>query len=334
VPDAALRIRVVASSPDCRSRSINVKAILWNECGVGVNQLLAIKCFARVVQTASFTRAAESLGLPKATVSKLVSELERYLGARLLQRTTRQVSVTADGAAYYEGTAKLIRELEDFDQGFSGAHIAPRGKIRVDVGGTPGRAILVPALPDFFERYPDVQIDLGIGDRSVDLADANVDCVIRGGTLTQQSVASRLLGSASWTTCATPEYLKKHGIPTHPDDLKSGHRIVAHHLATTGRPMPIKFERGGERLEFDGPYSLSVNDGGTRAIAGLGGIGILQTFTYAIKANVERGELVPILEDWRPPRYPFHVAYPPNRKLSNRVRVFIDWLVPVFANLE
>jgi len=299
-----------------------------------VNQLLAIKCFARVVETSSFTRAAESIGLPKATVSKLVADLEAYLGVRLLQRSTRQVSVTADGAAYYEGTAKLMRELADFDQGFSGAHVVPRGKIRVDVGGTPARAIIVPALPEFFERYPEVQIDLGIGDRSIDLIDESIDCVIRGGTLTQLSVASRLLGSASWTTCATPGYLKKYGTPKHPDDLKRGHQIIGHHLANTGRSMPAKFQKRSERFEVDGPYLMSVNDASTRAIAGLAGLGILQTLTYVIQENLDRGELIPILEDWRPERYPFHIAYPPNLKLSNRVRVFIDWLVVLFATLE
>jgi LysR family transcriptional regulator for bpeEF and oprC len=299
-----------------------------------MNHFLAIKCYARVVETGSFTRAAESLGLPKTSVSKLVSDLEAHLGVRLLQRTTRQVSVTADGAAYYDGTTRLIRELEDFDQGFSGAHVAPRGKIRVDVGGTPGRAIIVPALPHFFARYPEVQIDLGVGDRPVDLLDENVDCVIRGGVLTHQSVASRLLGSASWTTCATPEYLDKYGIPSHPSDLKNGHRMIGHHRANSGRPVPAKFERGFERFEINGPYCLSVNDGGTRAVAGLGGLGVLQTFTYAIKQSLERGELIPILEDWRPARYPFHIAYPQNRKLSNRVRVFIDWLVVLFEKLE
>jgi LysR family transcriptional regulator for bpeEF and oprC len=299
-----------------------------------LNQLLAIKCFARVAETSSFTRAAESIGLPKATVSKLVSDLEAHLGVRLLQRSTRQVSVTADGASYYEGATELIRKLEDFDQGFSNAHIVPRGKIKVDVGGTPARVIIVPALPDFFEKYPEVQIDLGIGDRSVDLIDESIDCVIRGGTLTQLSVASRLLGSASWTTCAAPSYLAKYGMPKHPNDLILGHHIIGHHLASTGRSIPAKFYSDSKKLEIDGPYLLSVNDASTRITAALAGLGIVQMLTYAVQEHLDRGELIPILENWRPTPYPFHIAYRANQKLSNRVRVFIDWLVVIFARLE
>src|SRR5450830_1402071 len=174
-----------------------------------MNQLLAFRCFARVYEIGSFNKAADSLELPKATVSKLVQDLESYLGLRLLQRSTRQVSATADGQAYYEGTARLIRELEDFDQSFSGAHVKPRGKIRVNVGGVPGRQIILPALPEFFARYPDLQIDFGVSDHTVDLIGDNVDCVVRGGTPNALSMVARLLGSASWTTCATPAYLEK-----------------------------------------------------------------------------------------------------------------------------
>jgi LysR family transcriptional regulator for bpeEF and oprC len=299
-----------------------------------MNQLLAIRCFARVVDTGSFTRAAETLGLPKATVSKLVLDLESHLGVRLLQRTTRRVTVTADGTAYYEGTAQLIRQLEEFDQGFKGAHVKPRGKIRVDVGGLPGRTIVLPALPGFFARYPDVQVDLGISDRPVDLVDESVDCVIRGGGLARATVASRLLATASWTTCATPAYLRAHGTPLHPDDLRSNHRIIGYHQARTGRALPSRFARNGEMIEIDGPYALSVNDGGARVTAGMLGLGVCQTFTYAVREQLAAGSLIEILADWRPPGYPFQVAYLENRRLSNRVRVFIDWLVEIFDELD
>jgi DNA-binding transcriptional LysR family regulator len=298
------------------------------------NQLLAIRSFARVVETGSFTRAADSLDMPKATVSKLVRELEAHLGVRLLQRTTRRVQVTDDGNSYYDRTARLIREIEEIDRSLSGAHKKPRGKIRVDVGGSPGRMILLPALPDFFARYPDMQIDLGVSDRSVDLIAENVDCVIRGGRTNEPSFVSRLLGTASFTTCATPDYLRKFGRPRHPRELLTKHRIVAYRSALTGRPLQSHFERGKERFDIDSPYSVSVNDGGARALGGLYGLGITQTFTYIVKEHLATGALVPILEDWAPPRYPFHVVYPQNLKLSNRVRVFIDWLATVFAGLD
>lgn len=304
----------------------NVKATM--------NQLLAIRCFARVVETNSFTRAADSLGVPKATVSKLVIDLEAHLKVKLLQRSTRKVAPTADGIAYYRGTASLVRELEDFDSEFTGAHVRPHGKIRVSVGGTTGRMIVVPALPQFFEMYPEIQIELGVSDRAVDLVDENIDCVIRGGDMTQLSVVSRRIGSASWVTCATPEYLAKYGTPTHPNDLLEGHRIIGYHSARTDRTIPTRFVKGTEVVEVDGPYSISVNDGAARAGAGLGGLGILQTLTYAVRGDLNSGRLVPILNDWLPAPYPFHVVYPPNRKLSNRLRVFIDWLVDVFAEVK
>ncbi|QNB06707.1 LysR family transcriptional regulator [Herbaspirillum frisingense] len=297
-----------------------------------MNQLLSIRCFARVVETRSFTRAAETLDLPKSTVSKLIVDLENHLGVRLLQRTTRRIEITADGQAYYAGTAGLIRDLEHFDQSFSSSHVRPRGKIRVDIGGTPGRLILLPKLPEFFARYPDVQIELGITDRPLNLIEDHVDVVIRGGILTEQSAAARPLGSASWTTCASPAYLARHGLPRHPDDLRQGHVIVGHHSARTNRSLPARFEQGAEVIEIDGPCYLSVNDGGSRGIAALGGLGVVQTLSFTIKDALTQGTLIEVLPDWRPTPYPFHVMYPENRKLSNRVRIFIDWVAEVFKD--
>jgi LysR family transcriptional regulator, regulator for bpeEF and oprC len=299
-----------------------------------MDQLLAIRSFIRVAETGSFSRAADSLNMPKATVSKLIKELEGHVGARLLQRTTRRVSVTADGNAYYDRTARLIRELEDADQRFSAGHVLPKGRIRIDVIGTLARLFIIPALPEFFARYPDLQIDFGISDKSADLIGDTIDCVIRGGSTSDLSMVARLLGTTSWTTCATPGYLEKYGRPIHPNDLLLNHRIIGFHSPNSGRPMPSRFMKNNEVIEIDGPYSVSVNDGAARAVAGLTGIGILQTFSYVIKDQIANGSLVPILEDWSQPPYPFHVIYPQNRALSRRVRVFIDWVVELFDRLD
>jgi len=299
-----------------------------------MDQLLAIRSFIRVAETGSFSRAADSLNMPKATVSKLIKELESHVGARLLQRTTRRVSVTADGNAYYDRTARLIRELEDADQGFSAGHVLPKGRIRIDVVGTLARLFIIPALPEFFARYPDMQIDFGISDKSADMIGDNIDCVIRGGSAADLSMVARLLGTTSWTTCATPGYLEKYGRPLHPNDLLRNHRIIGFHSPNNGRPMPSRFMKNGELIEIDGPYAVSVNDGAARAVAGLAGLGVLQTFSYVIKDQIESGSLVPILEDWRQPAYPFHVVYPQNRALSRRVRIFIDWVVELFDHLD
>jgi len=298
-----------------------------------MNQLLSIRAFARVVEAGSFTRAADSLDMPKASVSKLVQDLEAYLGVQLLQRSTRRVAVTADGRAYYERTGRLLRELEDVDASFAGARAKPRGKIRVDCSGAIAR-LVIPALPVFFGRYPDISVDLGVSDRTVDLVSENIDCVIRGGPMNALSHVARPLGHASWTTSATPAYLKKFGTPKHPRDLLKGHRIVGYRLAETGRALPTRFERGAQKFEFDGPAILNVNDGGSRLAGGLAGLGLMQTFSFLVRSYIASGELVPILREWNPPPYPFFVMYPPNRHLSARMRVFVDWLVELFSALD
>jgi DNA-binding transcriptional LysR family regulator len=146
-------------------------------------------------------------------------------------------------------------------------------------------------------------------------------------------MAARPLGLSSWTTCATPGYLAQFGTPVDPRDLEKNHRLVSYHSARSGRVMPARFERNGEKIEIHGQGIFSVNESNAHLACGLAGLGVIHTFTYTVQPHIERGELVPILQDWRPPRYPFHVLYPPNRHLSNRVRVFIDWLAQLFAGL-
>jgi DNA-binding transcriptional LysR family regulator len=292
-----------------------------------MNQLLAIRAFARVVEAGSFTKAADSLDMPNATLSKLVQELETHLGVRLLQRTTRRVSVTPDGQQYYDKTALILRNLEDVDTSFNIARSKPRGSLRIDVGGSTARDVLIPALPEFMALYPDIRIDLGVSDRSVDMVSDNVDCVIRGGALDNSSLVARPIGQAGMVTCATPAYLKQFGVPAYPDELKNGHRLVAYLLAQSGRAMPFRFQRDGEKTEIKVEHRVGVNESNGHMATGLAGLGIIQTFAYAAKPALKDGALVEILKPWRPAPYPFHVVYPQNRHVSHRLRVFIDWLV-------
>jgi DNA-binding transcriptional LysR family regulator len=292
-----------------------------------MNQLLAIRAFARVVEAGSFTKAADSLDMPNATLSKLVQELESHLAVRLLQRTTRRVTVTPEGQLYYEKTSLILRNLEDVDTSFNVARSKPRGHLRVDVGGSTASDVLIPALPDFMARYPDIRIDLGVSDRSVDMVSDNVDCVIRGGALDNSSLVARSVGQAEMVTCATPEYLKQYGVPAYPDELKNGHRLVAYVLAQSGRAMPFRFLRDGEKSEIKVEHRVGVNESNGHMAAGLAGLGIIQTFAYAARPALADGTLVEILKPWRPAPYPFHVVYPQNRHVPHRLRVFIDWLV-------
>lgn len=295
-----------------------------------MDQLLAIRVFARVVEAGSFTRAADSLAMPKTTVSKLIRELENHLGLRLLQRTTRRVTPTTDGLYYHELTSRLSTELDQIDQCVGSAQGTARGTIRVEVGGALATSLLIPALADFHARYPGIHVLLGVSNRPADLISENIDCVIRGGPVGDQNLAARLLGEVPWITCASPAYLQRHGVPGHPSELKH-HWLVDYHCPSSGRVVPPHLERGDEHYDVKGLTAISVNESNAHLAAALAGLGIIQTFSYATRAAMERGELVPLLSDWNPPPAPFHALYPPNRHLSLRVRVFIDWLVEFFS---
>ena len=295
-----------------------------------MDQLLAMRSFARVVEAGGFTRAADSLDMPIATVSKQVQELEAHLGVRLLQRTTRRVTVTPEGQDYYAKCTRLLRDLEDIDASFSLARGKPRGHLRIDVGGSTARDVLIPLLPDFVARYPDIRMDLGVSDRSVDLIGDNVDCVIRGGPLDNSSLIARRLGEAPLITCATPGYLKQYGTPAYPEELRNGHRLVSYVSSQNGRAVPFRFACKGERTELRIESRMGVNESNAHLAACLAGLGIVQTFAYAAQADLRAGRLQEILAPWRPAPYPFHVVYPQTRHLTHRLRVFIDWLVDVF----
>ena len=295
-----------------------------------MDQLLAMRAFSRVVEAGSFTRAAESLDIPNTTMSKLVQELEAHLGVKLLQRTTRKVTVTPEGQDYYAKVTRVLRDLEDIDSSFSVARSNPRGKLRIDVGGLTARDVLIPLLPDFMARYPDIRIDLGVADRSVDLISDNVDCVIRGGQLDNSSLVARGIGEAIMVTCATPAYLKHYGVPAYPDELKNGHRLIGYISTQTGRAMPFRFERKGEPTEIIIEHRLGINESNAHLAACVAGLGIVQTFAHAANTALREGSLVEILKKWRPPSYPFHVVYPQNRYVTHRLRVFIDWLLESF----
>lgn len=299
-----------------------------------MDQLLALRVFARVVEAGTFTRAADSLDMPKPTVTKLVQSLETHLRVRLLNRTTRRVTVTADGAAYYERTSRLLTELEEIDASLSNAQASPKGRIRVDVGASVAVQIIVPNLCAFHKRYPDIQIDLGVGDRVVDLIADNVDCVIRAGKIEDESLVARRIGQLDFINCVAPAYVERHGLPAHPSELEDGHRVVAYFSASTGRFYPFDFARNGERIEINGRYLVAVNDSNTYLAAGLAGLGIIQLPGFMAEGHLGRGELVQVLQDWTCESIPIYVVYPPNRHLSAKLRVFADWMAELFAEYK
>jgi DNA-binding transcriptional LysR family regulator len=292
----------------------------------------AMQAFVRVVEAGSFTKAATTLHMSKTSVTQLVQQLEARLRVRLLNRTTRRVALTADGAAYYERAVRLLADLDDAETSLSSAAALPRGRLRVDVPSPLARMILVPALPDFYAQYPDIQLDMGVSDRVVDLIGDKVDCVVRGGEIADQSLIARRVGDLQLGVYAAPSYLQRAGRPSHPRELEdSHHRIVGFLWARAGKPVPYAMQCGDESLKVQGRYVLAVDDGNAYLAAGLAGLGILWLPDYMAKAHRQRGELVPLLENWRLEPMPLYLAFPPNRHVSAKLRVFIDWVVELMA---
>lgn len=296
-----------------------------------MDQIQAMRVFVRVVEAGNFTRAADSLDLPKGTVTKQIQALEARVHVKLLNRTTRRVTVTPDGAAYYERAARLLNDFDDLEASMVNTQTAPTGRLRLDVGSSMARLLIIPALTEFCERYPDIQIDLGVGDRLVDLISDNVDCVIRGGELSDQSLVARRVGSMNWITVASPAYLARHGVPQHPSELETDHQIVAFFSGHTRRMYPLEFHRGDESIEVAGNYRIAANDSNAYTAAVLAGFGVAQMVTAFARPLIESGELVEILPEWTQPPLPIHVVYPPNRHLSAKVRAFVDWTADLFA---
>lgn len=292
----------------------------------------AMQAFARVVEAGSFTRAAETLRMSKTSVTQLVQQLEARLRVKLLNRTTRKVNVTADGAAYYERVVRLLADMDDAETSLSSASALPRGRLRVDVPSPLARMILVPALPAFHARYPDIQIDMGVSDRMVDVIGENVDCVVRGGELTDQSLMARRAGDLQLGVYAAPSYIDRAGTPSHPRELEdTHHRVIGFLWSRTGKAFPYAMHRDTERIEVQGRHVFSVDDGNAYLAAGLAGLGVLWLPDYMSEPHRARGELVPLFEGWRLDPMPLYVAFPPNRHVSAKLRVFIDWVVELMA---
>jgi len=297
-----------------------------------MNKLQAMEVFVQVVDAGGFTRAAENMQMPKATVSTLIQSLETALAVKLLNRTTRQINVTADGAAYYERCLRILSDVREAEESLSRTRQSPSGRLRVDAGTGMASGIIIPALPDFFERYPDIVLDLGCSDRQVDLIEEGVDCAVRGGNLADSSLIARRVGVINFVTCASPAYIAKFGLPTHPNELER-HLCVNYFSSKTGKTYDWDFTRDAERVELPMPCQIAVNDSNAYVSAGLAGLGILQMTKYTLDPYLADGRMVTILEDWRTDPLPVHVVYPQNRHLSAKVRVFVEWIAELFAGL-
>jgi LysR family transcriptional regulator, regulator for bpeEF and oprC len=299
-----------------------------------MDKLRAMQTFELVAELGSFTKAANALQLPNASVSTLIAQLESQLQTKLLARTTRRVSLTDDGIAYLEGVRRLIADLSELDLNVMRAGVAARGRLRIDVPAAAGRHFLAPALPDFFARYPDIAIEIGSTDRPVDLVMEGVDCVIRGGAVHDELLVARKLGAFETLTCAAPAYLKSRGTPKTLAHLQTQkHTAVNFFSAKTGRVFAFDFDDGtGDVQSIQLPHQVAANDADTHVALTCAGLGLAQlpNTDYVLRLLREK-QLVRVLPQWNSGELPLYIMYPRNRHLSARLRAFVDWAVDLYA---
>jgi DNA-binding transcriptional LysR family regulator len=297
----------------------------------GMDRLDSLQLFTRIVELGSFSRAAELLGIPRATATHGIKLLEARLGTRLLERTTRHVRPTPDGQAYYERCIQVLNELDDAEAALRNVAASPRGTLRVDMSGTHATGIVLPRIGEFRSRYPGIHLTLSSGDRLVDLVREGVDCVIRSGTPRDSTLVGRHLANMPQTVCASPAYLSRHGTPAHIDELAS-HQAVG--FFSRSNEADFSFE-----LHVDGTVRepllggwLAVNDAESYVTAGLQGCGLIQVPRYHVEPALREGRLVEVRGNWICPDMRLSALYPSHRQLSPRVRVFIDWIVKLYAD--
>lgn len=287
-----------------------------------------MRIFVRIVERRSFTLAAGDLQLPRATVTNAIKRLETRLATRLLERTTRVVAPTLDGQAYYGRCVRLLGDLAEIEAVFT--RTEPSGLLRVNLQATLARHVVAPSLPAFLARYPGIALQIGEGDRLVDLVREGIDCVLRVGNLQDSSMVAQQVARLRQVTCASPAYLDRHGRPRSLDDL-DGHLAVHYLTSSTGRPYPLEFLVGGALRQVTPPASVSVTGADMYAASAIAGLGLVQVPRYRIESELASGLLEAVLPGLPPPELPVSVLYPQSRQLSPRVRVFVDWLKSIFG---
>ncbi|HEY2660551.1 MAG TPA: LysR family transcriptional regulator [Caulobacteraceae bacterium] len=292
-----------------------------------MDRLDAMRVFTRIVERRSFTQAADDLGLPRSSVTDAVKGLEARLGVRLLQRTTRQVSPTLDGEAYYQRCVNLIADLEEAEGAFAGAK--PSGLIRVDVHGTQARHFLLPGLPAFLNLYPGIRLHMAEAHQPLDMIREGFDCILRTGDLVDSPLIQRRLATLERGTFASPAYLDRFGAPQTPDQLE-GHKMVGLVSPQTGEITPLNFEASGGSRQVTLPTSITVTGPETNVASACTGLGLIQAPRYRVEAELAAGALVEVLSDFPPSPLPVYILYSHTRQLSPRLRVFIEWVAECY----
>jgi LysR family transcriptional regulator for bpeEF and oprC len=291
-----------------------------------MDRLKAMQAFVRIVEANSYTKAAETLDLPRAALTATIKKLEAFLGTQLLQRTTRRLSLTPDGADYFRKCLEILQAVEDAEGTFRGqAASKPKGKLRVELPGAVGRHLVMPHIAGFCRDYPDIDLVVSLNEQVRDLTQEGLDCSLRVGELQDSSMIGRRLGSMGFLTCASPGYLAAHGTPQTLDDLRA-HRGVTHFSGRTGRPFDWDFMTGGSVTTVEVRSAITVNEPDAYILCALQDMGLIQAARYQVRHLLASGALVEVLAAMPPTPMPMSLLYPQGRMASPRLSVFATWL--------
>jgi LysR family transcriptional regulator for bpeEF and oprC len=296
-----------------------------------MDRLQAMKVFTRVAEMGSFSRAADALAMPRGSATIIIQQLEAHLRTRLLQRSTRRISLTNDGAAYYEHCLRILSDIDAVEHSLQADTQQPRGRLRIDLPSLLGRAIVMPALFQFHARYPDIELMVGMGDKPVDLIQDSVDCVIRIGALQDSSLVARHLGEYHMVTVASPDYLARHGTPHTLEELER-HTAMHYFWGRNGRLMDLTFVVDGVTTPVRMQGKMAVNDTEAYMAGSLNGLGLSQSPLFMCAPYLHDGRLVEVLPQFKPATMPISAVYPHHRHLSPALRLFVDWAVALFAD--
>lgn len=293
-----------------------------------MDRLASMEVFVRVAEVKGFTEASRRLGLSKSSVSKHVAALENHLGVRLLNRTTRRLSLTEAGVDYYECCRRIAGDIEAAEESVTRLHTEPRGHLKVNAPMSFGRLHLAPAIPEFLARYPHVTVEMSMDDRIVDLIEEGFDLAVRITRLEDSSLIARRIASTRRIVCASPDYLTKHGVPRRPADLAQ-HNCLIYSYSPAGDRWRFSGPDGDHTVRVNGNFR--ANSGDALCAAALDGLGIMTIPDFIAGEDLRAGNLRAVMEDYHLPEIPIQAVYPHQRHVTAKLRVFIDYLVERFA---
>jgi LysR family transcriptional regulator for bpeEF and oprC len=298
-----------------------------------MDRFAAMEAFVGVAQFRSFTRASESLDLPKTTISRLVRELEAGLGVRLLNRTTRHVSLTPEGVVFYDESVRLLDDLRQSEARITAGANRPHGRLRVDMAHSVANGIVIPALPQFAARYPEITLEITCSERIENLVADGTDCALRANIIQDETLIARELGALEVITCASPGYLRRRGTPVCPSEI-ANHQVIAFYFSKNRKLRDLQFETGGQRQQVAGKPVAAFSDVQACMTAALAGLGITQIPAFLLQEPLAAGGLTRILPDCGVDAIDMFAVYPQSRRHSAKVQAFVGWVAELFANLR